>query len=106
MLSPLARGSEPGLATSGLTTPGQVSLDPAGLTPGTRVDLTGQWLFKPAYALAAGEHPESDANDARYLTTPVPQLLNRIQWWLDDSEDFKKWEDPRLRNLGFDTEKS
>src|SRR5439155_3950732 len=28
------------------------------------------------------------------------------QWWLDDSEDFKKWEQARLDALGFDTEKT
>ena len=33
-------------------------------------------------------------------------MLSRIQWWLDDSEDFKKWEQARLDALGFDTEKS
>jgi hypothetical protein len=58
---------------------------------GTVVDLTGKWNFKPA---------QSD----KYLPVPVPQMLSRIQWWLDDSEDFKKWEQARLDALGFDTE--
>src|SRR5688500_4719701 len=62
---------------------------------GTTVDLTGKWQFKP------GSSP-----DAKPVTVPVPQMLSRIQWWLDDSEDFKKWEQDRLNKLGFDTEKS
>lgn len=106
VLTSVSRGSEPGLATSAVAAPGQVSLDESSLVPGTRVDLTGQWLFKPAYAVGQGEHPASDTGDEKYLSVPVPQLLNRIQWWLDDSEDFKKWEDARLNRLGFDTEKS
>src|SRR4051812_464648 len=32
-------------------------------------------------------------------------MLNRIQWWLDDSDDFRAWENARLAKLGFDTEK-
>ena len=60
---------------------------------GTTVDMTGQWMFKPA-----GSEKE--------VSVPVPQMLSRIQWWLDDSEDFKKWEQERLNKLGFDTEKS
>jgi hypothetical protein len=60
---------------------------------GTVVDLTGQWHFKPASA-------------DKEVTVPVPQMLSRIQWWLDDSEDFKKWEQARLDKLGFDTEKT
>jgi len=35
-----------------------------------------------------------------------PQLLNRIRWWLDDSADFQKHEDARLKKLGFDTERA
>src|SRR2546423_12039065 len=60
---------------------------------GTIVDLTGKWLFKPA-----GSDKE--------FSIPVPQMLSRIQWWLDDSEDFKRWEQARLDALGFDTEKT
>ncbi|MEO6435124.1 MAG: sugar-binding domain-containing protein, partial [Tepidisphaeraceae bacterium] len=73
---------------------------------GATVDLTGTWLFKPTSALAAGEVPEKSDATAGYLPVPVPQMLSRIQWWLDDSEDFKKWEQERLNKLGFDTEKS
>ncbi|HEX8523909.1 MAG TPA: glycoside hydrolase family 2 TIM barrel-domain containing protein [Tepidisphaeraceae bacterium] len=60
---------------------------------GTTVNLTGQWRFTPA-----GANKEVDV--------PVPQMLSRIQWWLDDSEDFKKWEQARLNALGFDTDKT
>src|SRR5438046_629778 len=60
---------------------------------GTSVDLTGKWFFKPA-----GSEKE--------FSVPVPQMLSRIQWWLDDSEDFKKWEQARLDALGFYTEKT
>src|SRR5688500_9628583 len=60
---------------------------------GTTVDLAGKWFFKPAGA-------------EKEVAVPVPQMLSRIQWWLDDSEDFKKWEQARLERLGFDTEKS
>src|SRR4051794_15581607 len=60
---------------------------------GTTVDLTGQWTFKPA-----GSEKE--------VSVPVPQMISRIQWWLDDSEDFKKWEEDRLRKLGFDVDKT
>src|SRR4051812_25039810 len=60
---------------------------------GAVVDLTGKWQFKPQ-------------NSDKEVSVPVPQMLSRIQWWLDDSEDFKKWEQARLDALGFDTEKS
>src|SRR5688500_4814789 len=59
---------------------------------GTTVDLAGKWFFKPAGA-------------EKEVAVPVPQMLSRIQWWLDDSEDFKKWEQARPKKLGFDTEK-
>ena len=45
---------------------------------GTALDMTGTWIFKPA-----GSEKE--------VSVPVPQMLSRILWWLDDSEDFKKW---------------
>jgi hypothetical protein len=60
---------------------------------GTTVDLSGQWMFKPA-----GSEKE--------VSVRVPQMLSRIQWWLDDSEDFKKWEEARLKKLGFDVDKT
>src|SRR6478672_1274477 len=63
---------------------------------GTTVDLTGKWMFQPG----------QPAQSAKEVSVPVPQMLSRIQWWLDDSEDFKKFEQARLDALGFDTEKS
>src|SRR2546423_7495809 len=60
---------------------------------GTSIDLTGKWLFKPG-----------PRDGGEFKTVPVPQMLSRVQWWLDDSEDFKKWEQRRLDALGFDTE--
>src|SRR5688572_24357053 len=62
---------------------------------GTVVDLSGKWNFRAGLDASAKE-----------VKVPVPQMLSRIQWWLDDSEDFKKWETQRLEALGFDTEKT
>ncbi|HEV2293454.1 MAG TPA: glycoside hydrolase family 2 TIM barrel-domain containing protein [Tepidisphaeraceae bacterium] len=93
-------------AASAQATLAGVKLAEDKLTPGTTIDLTGQWLFKPTYALDDGEKPESSTEPSGYHPAPVPQMLSRIQWWLDDSEDFKKWEQERLDKLGFDTEKS
>ena len=87
-------------------TAGQVTLDTKSLEPGTQIDLTGQWLFRPTYAIKPGDKPESPAAADGYLKVPVPSLLSRIQWWLDDSEDFKKWEQARLDQLEFDTGKT
>src|SRR4051812_29563618 len=63
---------------------------------GTPLELSGKWNFQPGPPSAS----------AAFKDVPVPQMLSRIQWWLDDSEDFKKWEQARLNALGFDTEKS
>ncbi len=63
---------------------------------GTRVELSGKWMFAPG----------GSSRDQKAVAVPVPQMLSRIQWWLDDSEDFKKWEQARLDALGFDTEKT
>src|SRR3954462_12516641 len=60
---------------------------------GTKVDLTGKWIFTPTGA-------------EKSVAVPVPQMLSRIQWWLDDSEDFKKWEQQRLDALGIDLDKT
>lgn len=91
---------------SAQATPQGVKVAEDKLTPGTTINLTGQWLFKPTYALGQGEKPELSTEASGYNPVPVPQMLSRIQWWLDDSEDFKKWEQERLNKLGFDTEKS
>lgn len=77
------------------------------LSPGTQIDLTGMWSYKPGYAIAKEESPQNpDATTDGYVSIPVPQILNQIHWWLDDSEDFKKNEAARLAKLGFDTEKA
>jgi len=93
-------------STFGQASPQGVKIAEDKLAPGTSIDLTGQWLFKPAYALGDGEKPEASTESSGYNAVPVPQMLSRIQWWLDDSEDFKKWETDRLKKLGFDTDKS
>ncbi len=71
---------------------------------GHRIELTGDWLFKPGYLVEKGDQPETDARG--FGLVGVPQFLNRVHWWLDDSEDFKKHEEARLEKLGFDTEKA
>ena len=87
-------------------TNGKLRVTPADLRAGRTIDLTGEWLYRPGYLLTAGEQPQL-ATDARgYMPVPVPQLLSRVQWWLDDSEDFKRYEDARLKRLGFDTERA
>lgn len=83
-----------------------LSVDFNKLPVGSRIDLTGHWPYKPGYAIGADEHPESDPKQEGYVPVPVPQILNRIRWWLDDSKDFEKFEDNRLKGLGFDTEKA
>src|SRR5882724_6920669 len=84
---------------------GRLTLRPADLTPGKSLSLNGQWLYRPGYEIQAGERPElSVANGS--VRVPVPQLLNRIQWWLDDSEDYKRSETNRLAKLGFDTDRA
>ncbi len=82
---------------------GGINITPDQLKIGNKIDLTGKWFFKPGVDEKSPEKAESSEG---YLTVPVPQMLSRIQWWLDDSEDFKKWEDARLKSLGFDTEKT
>ena len=72
---------------------------------GGSVDLTGKWLYRPGYSIGANEKPES-ALSGKSFSVPVPQLLNRIRWWLDDSEDFNKHETERLKALGFDTDRA
>src|SRR2546422_6754854 len=52
------------------------------LQPGHAFDLTGQWLYKPGYAVAPDEKPELASQAASFIPVPVPQLLNRIHWWL------------------------
>src|SRR5258706_14309124 len=85
---------------------GSISLSLQQLQPGHAFDLTGQWLYKPGYAVATNERPEIADQATGFSPVPVPQLLNRIRWWLDDSADFQKHEDDRLKKLGFHTERA
>jgi hypothetical protein len=87
-------------------TDGKIALSENDLKPGTCIDLSGQWLYKPGYAVPAAERPEMASDNAGFVPVTVPQFLSRIYWWLDDSEDFKKYEDRRLKKLGFDTERA
>jgi hypothetical protein len=82
------------------------SITIANAEVGTVVDLTGQWLYKPGYALGAGERPAVSDNPEGYVPVPVPTLLNEIQWWLDDSQEFRNHEKQRLSRLSFDTDKA
>jgi hypothetical protein len=100
LVQPGSRAAQPAV-TNGITA---LALD--DLTPGNHLSLNGQWLYKPGYALNTNDTPVVSDNLTGYLPVPVPQLLNRIYWWLDDSEDFKADEDARLKRLGFDTEKA
>src|SRR5438270_9514952 len=43
------------------------------LPAGSQIDLTGQWPYKPGYAIASDEHPESDPKQGGYVAVPVPQ---------------------------------
>jgi hypothetical protein len=85
---------------------GVVKLEAGKLQPGTNIDLTGNWFYKPDYLTGKDEKPETAAPRTGDNLVGVPQFLNRVRWWLDDSEDFKKHEEARLRKLGFDTERA
>ncbi|MBA3762922.1 MAG: hypothetical protein H0X04_06190, partial [Chthoniobacterales bacterium] len=85
---------------------GKASVAQKQLRPGQTIELAGEWLYKPGYLLQANEQPQLAEKLGGYVAVPVPQLLNRTQWWLDDSEDFKSYEAARLKNFGFDTERA
>ena len=87
-------------------TAGKTSITQKQLQPGQTTGLAGEWLYKPGYLLQANEQPQLAEKLSGYVAVPVPQLLNRTQWWLDDSEDFKRYEEARLKKLGFDTERA
>ncbi len=86
-------------------TNGFIALGVDRIKPGVSTSLNGEWLYKPGYAVGAGEQPDQQM-DSGFGSVPVPQLLNRIHWWLEDSEDFQNYETERLKKLGFDTEKA
>src|SRR6187397_336690 len=83
----------PSVSTSAQITNGQTSFSADSLQPGISFSLNGEWLYKPGYAFSANDQPQFTNDLAAFLPIPVPQILNRIYWWLDDSEDFKKAED-------------
>jgi len=85
---------------------GVVKLEAGKLQPGTNIDLTGNWYYRPDYAVKSGEKMELSSISMSDFSVGVPQFLNQIRWWLDDSEDFKKSEAARMKKLGFDTEKT
>jgi hypothetical protein len=85
---------------------GEIKLDAAKMPNGASVELTGNWFYRPDYAIKSGEKIETSGISKDDFTVGVPQFLNRIRWWLDDSEDFKRHETARLKKLGFDTEKA
>lgn len=65
---------------------------------GTRLELTGKWSF----AREVGRSGTILYDASQPL--PVPSFLNRIQWWLDDSDDFNKFEADRVKALGIDVD--
>ena len=87
-------------------TNGEIKLDANKISAGSTIDLTGNWFYRPDYAVKGDENIESSAISKDDFSVGVPQFLNRVRWWLDDSKDFKKYEDARLKKLGFDTEKA
>ena len=77
------------------------------IEPGRSFDLTpAEWLYKPGYAIATEEKPDLSYDHTGFTPVAVPQFLNRIHWWLDDSEDFERHEEARLKKLGFDTDRA
>lgn len=87
-------------------TNGEIKLDSGKMQSGATIDLTGNWFYRPDYAIKSGEKIETEMPTKEDFSVGVPQFLNRVRWWLDDSEDFKKFEDARLKKLGFDTDKA
>ncbi|HXG84713.1 MAG TPA: glycoside hydrolase family 2 TIM barrel-domain containing protein, partial [Pyrinomonadaceae bacterium] len=85
---------------------GTIKLDAGKLQNGANVDLTGNWFYRPDYAIKSGEKIETTQPNKDDFSVGVPQFLNKIRWWLDDSEDFKKSETARMKKLGFDTDKA
>ncbi|MGI8965676.1 MAG: sugar-binding domain-containing protein, partial [Limisphaerales bacterium] len=89
-----------------LVNDGLIKLADKEIRPGTSLDLSGKWLYQPGYSVVTNQNPQNAAAAKNCVPVPVPQLLNKIQWWLDDSEDFKTYETNRLKKLGFDTERA
>src|SRR5262245_19576474 len=94
------------LSGRGQITNGTISIGSEQLAPGTSLSLDGEWSYTPGYLVSGEAHPERETSPSNTFNVAVPQLLNRVYWWLDDSEDFKRFEDARLKKLGFDTEQT
>src|SRR4051794_11100871 len=69
-------------ASSAEVADGQMELPISEFHPGKSFDLTGKWFYKPGYAVGPEEHPEKTMEMQGYVNVPVPQLLNRVRWWL------------------------
>ena len=78
----------------------------SGLEVGKTWDLTGDWFYRPGYEISDGERQERIEPKSNDYVVRVPQFLNRVRWWLDDSEDFKKHEEARLKKMGFDMDRA
>src|SRR5262249_34487311 len=85
---------------------GEASFTADQIQAGSSFPLTGEWLYRPGYLGGPDEKPYLSDSVTGFVAVPVPQLLNRVHWWLEDSDDFQKQEDTRLKKLGFDTERA
>lgn len=86
---------------------GVVRLTGPALEAGAVTDVSGHWLYRPGYLDNSGAGQRNPyLAESGYVRVPVPQMLSRVRWWLDDSDGFNAWEAGRLRALGFDTEKA
>ncbi|MCU1288575.1 MAG: lacZ 5 [Acidobacteria bacterium] len=85
---------------------GEIKLDAGKLQNGSSVDLSGSWFYRPDYAVKGGEKIESSVISKDDFAVGVPQFLNPVRWWLDDSENFKKSEAARMKKLGFATDRA
>ncbi|MDQ3323323.1 MAG: hypothetical protein M3525_12970, partial [Acidobacteriota bacterium] len=63
---------------------GEIKFAAAKMQNGASVDLTGNWFYRPDYAIKSGEKIESSAVSKDDFSVGVPQFLNPIRWWLDD----------------------
>jgi len=50
------------------------SLSPKQFQPGHSFDLTGQWLYKPGYAIATNERPEIAGQEAGFFARACPAI--------------------------------
>lgn len=74
-------------------------------TPRQTIDLTGDWLFRPAQEVRAGADPQ--AMDAEWHVLGVPQFWNPIEWWIyttqnGTSHNYIRREIQRCEDFTFD----